>query len=174
MLQKYNRYKLLKIFLDSPTESFRWGELSKISEIAPLSVKNYLKEFEKDSLIKRYEKRSIKFYQANRDNENFKLFKKISILYELNVSGLVDFLWHELSPEAIVLYGSHAKGEAVEDSDIDIFIIGKEEKVDLSEYHIKLNKEIHLMIEEDKTKMSKEFKNNLINGIILKGYLKLF
>ena len=173
MLQKYNRYKLLKIFLDYPTESFRLRELSRMSKISPVSVINYLKEFEKEELIRKYEKRGIPFYVAERDNEKFILYKKISIIYEMNESGLVDFLWNTLSPEAVILYGSHAKGEAVEDSDLDIFIIGKEKKIQLDEFEEKLNKKIHLMFDNVKH-ISKELKNNLVNGIVLKGYFKVF
>ncbi len=173
MLKKYNKYILLKIFLDNPTESFRLRELSRLSQISPLSVMNYLKEFEKEDLIKRYQKRDIPFYTAVRDNERFILYKKISMIYELNESGMVDFLWEKLSPDAIILYGSYAKGESVEESDIDIFIIGKEKKLDIEEFEKKLNKKIHLMFEVDVKKIPKELKNNLINGIILKGYFKV-
>lgn len=105
--------------------------------------------------------------------KNSYFIKKISIIYELNESGLVDFLWDKLAPDAIILYGSHAKGEAIEESDIDMFIIGKEKKVDLKEFERKLGKKLHLMFQSDIKKISKELKNNLINGIILKGYLKI-
>lgn len=174
MLKKYNRYELLKIFLDSPTESFRLRELSRISKISPLSVMNYLKEFEKKDLIKRYKKRGIPFYTAIRDNEKFVLYKKISIIYELNESGLIAFLWEKLSPEAIILYGSYAKGEAIENSDLDFFVIGKEKDIKINEFEKKLNKKVHLMFEADVEKIPKELKNNLINGIVLKGYFKVF
>ncbi len=174
MLEKYNKYKLLKIFLDFPTDSFRLRELSRLSKISPPSVINYLKEFEKEELIKRYEKRGIPFYQANRENKRFILYKKISIIYELNIAGLVDELWEKISPDAIVLYGSYAKGESIETSDIDIFIIGKERKIDLRKFEEKFGKKIHLMFEQDTKKIPKELKNNLINGIVLKGFLKLF
>jgi len=173
MLQKYNRYKLLKIFLDHPTESFRLRELSRISKISPVSVMNYLKEFEEEELIRKYQKREIPFYVAERDNERFILYKKISVIYELNISGLVDFLWDNLSPDAIILYGGHAKGEATETSDIDIFVIGKEKKVNLDEFEKKLGKGIHLIFDNIKN-IPKELKNNLINGIVLKGYFKVF
>ncbi len=172
MLQKYNRYKLLKVFFDNPTESFRLRELSRISAISPVSVMNYLKEFENEGLIKKYEKRGIPFYISERDNEKFILYKKISIIYELNESGLVDFLWENVSPDAIILYGSHAKGEDTELSDIDIFIIGKEKKINLGEFEDKFGKEIHLMFDINKH-IPKELKNNLINGIVLKGYFKV-
>lgn len=173
MLKNYNKYKVLRVFFDYPTESLRLRELGRLSGISPLSVMNYLKEFEKEGLVRKYEKRGIPFYQAERDNSRFILFKKLSIIYELNESGLVDELWEKLSPESIILYGSHAKGESVENSDVDIFIVGKEKKLDISSFEKKLEKNIHLMFGQDIGKISKELKNNLINGVILKGYLKI-
>ena len=174
MLQNYNKYKLLKVFLDSPIESFRLRELARISKISPPSVIIYLKSFEKDGLIRKYEKRGIPFYQAARENERFILYKKISIIYELNEAGLVEFLWESLAPEAIILYGSYARGESTESSDIDLFILGKEGTIGVSRFEKKLGKSVHLMFGNDLRKISGELKNNLINGIVLKGYLKVF
>src|SRR3989338_2870687 len=174
MLNKYNRYKLLKIFLFNPTESFRLRELSRLSKISPPSVVNYLKEFEKQELIKSYVKRDIPFYKAEIDNEKFRQYKKLSILFELENSGFIDFLWDRLSPECIILYGSYAKGESTESSDIDLFIIGKEKNADLDIFEKKIGIKIHLMFEGNVNKIPKELKNNLINGIVLRGYLKLF
>jgi len=173
MLNKYNRYKLLKVFLDSSLDSFRLRELSRISKISPASVMNYLKEFEKSELIRKYEKRGIPYYQAERDNENFIFYKKMSILYELKNSGLIDYLWDNVHPEAIILYGSYSKGESVENSDLDIFIVGKEKKITLEKFENILNKKIHLIFNDNLKKIPKELKNNLINGIILKGYFKV-
>jgi len=172
MLEKYNRYKLLKIFLDNPTEDFRLRELSRLSKISPPSVMIYLKEFEEEKLIERFTKRRIPFYKADRDNEKFKHYKRLSILYELHKSGLIDYLWDKIAPEAIILYGSFAKGESIETSDVDIFIVGKYKEVDVNRYENKLGYQIHLMGDELKN-TSKEFRNNLANGIVLKGYLKL-
>lgn len=173
MLQNYNRYKLLKIFLDNPTENFRLRELSRISKISPVSVINYLKEFEKENLIKKFIKRGVPFYQAVRDNEKFKLYKIISIIYELNESGYVDDLWDKFSPEAIILYGSYAKGESIESSDIDLFVIAKNKQKFVEDFNEKLGKMVHIIFDNDIKKIPKELKNNLANGIVLKGYLKL-
>ncbi len=174
MLGKNNAYKVLKIFLDSPIENFRLREISRLSKISPPSVMNYLAEFEKRGLIKKNIKNKIPFYSAIRDNADFILYKKLSILFELNNSGLVDYLWNKLSPEAIVLYGSFAKGESIENSDIDIFILGKECLINLGEFEKKLNKGIHLLFKKSLRELSSELKNNILNGTILKGYLKVF
>jgi predicted nucleotidyltransferase len=174
MLEKNNKYKILKVFLFNPTESFRLRELSRITKISPLSVMNYLKELEKEGLIKSYIKRKIPFYTSDRDNENFREYKKIAIQYELYKSNLIEYLWQKLSPDAIILYGSYSKGESLEQSDIDLFIIGKEKKIDLIEYEKILGAEVHLMFEDNPKNIPSELKNNLINGIVLKGYFQVF
>jgi len=174
MLDKYNRYKLLKLFLDSPTQSFRLREIARLTKISPPSVMAYLKKFEKEGLIKKQIKSEIPFYTALRDNSNFILYKKISILYELNNSGIVDYLWDKLSPETIILYGSFSKGESIENSDVDLFILGKDKSLRLVDFEKKLNKKIHLMFKESVKEIPKQLKNNILNGIVLKGYIKVF
>ena len=174
MLEKYNKYQLLKVFFNNPTEKFRLRELGRIAKISPPSVINYLKELEKEKLIEKRIIRGVPYYNAILDKEGFRELKKVSIIYEIYNSGLAEYLWNKLSPEAIILYGSHAKGESTEYSDLDIFIIGKERKIDISEFENKLNKQIHLMFDSNVKNIPNELKNNLVNGIILKGYLKLF
>ena len=174
MLENYNKYKILKVFLFNPAEEFRLRELSRLSKISPPSVISYLKEFEKEGLIRAFRKREIPFYKGEIDNENFREYKKLSILFEINNSGLIDFLWNKTAPKAIILYGSYAKGESLEESDIDIFIIGDEKKINLEKFEEKIGKKIHIIFEKNPKKILKELKNNLVNGIILKGYLKLF
>lgn len=174
MLQNYNKYNLLRIFLDNPTESFRLRELSRMSKISPVSVINYLKGFEKETLIRKFTKRGIPFYQAVRDNEKFKLCKIISIIYELNNSGYIEYLWDKFSPQAIIIYGSYAKGESIENSDIDLFVVAKNKEKFVEEFNEKLGKKVHIVFDDDIKKIPKELKNNLINGIVLKGYLRLF
>lgn len=174
MLDKYNRYKLLKLFLDSPTESFRLREIARLTKISPPSVMGYLKEFEKDSLIKKQIKRDIPFYMAIRDNSNFMLYKKISILFELNNVGLIDYLWDKLSPEVIILYGSFSKGESIENSDVDLFILGKDKNLKLGDFEKKISKKIHLLFKRSVKEIPNELKNNILNGIILRGYITVF
>ena len=174
MLENYNKYNLLKIFFDNPNESFRLRELSRLSKISPPSVITYLKEFEKQNLIEKYEKRDIPFYKAQRENKEFKLFKKISIIYELDTSGLTDYLYDKITPDSIILFGSASLGEDIEKSDIDIFIQAENKKLDLKNYEKKLNKKINLFFESKFSRLNNELKNNIINGIILRGYLKVF
>src|SRR3989344_325079 len=105
----------------------------------------YLREFENNGLIKKQVKRKIPFYSGERDSSKFISYKKLSIVFELNNAGLVDYLWENLSPRVIILYGSFAKGESIESSDIDIFVLCKETSIKLDNFEKKLNRKIHLI-----------------------------
>jgi len=174
MLGKYNRYKLLKIFLFNPGDSFRLRELSRLSEISPPSVVSYIKEFKEEGLIKSYEKRGIPYYASDLNSDDLRFYKKIAILFELHESGVVEYLWEKLAPKSIILYGSYAKGEFTENSDVDLFVIGKKKEVDCKKFEEKLGKRLHLMFEENIKNIQINLRNNICNGVVLKGYLKVF
>jgi len=179
MLQKNNRDKILKIFFDNPIPKgigFQLREISRISKIAPPSVKKYLKELDENKLIiqKKHRTQNYPIYYANQDYEYFRFLKKINTLKEIKESSLLDYLNDNLMPNLIILFGSASKGEDLEDSDIDLFIECNDKKLDLSKFETKLYRKINLFLSKDFNKLSKELKNNLINGIILKGYLKVY
>lgn len=170
MFKEYSRYRVLKVFLDHPLKEFGLREIGRKSNLSPPSVKNYLKEFLSKELIIQTERG----YKAERENEDYIFYKKLSIINELHHSGLIEYLWQKLAPEAIILYGSHVKGESTEDSDVDLYIFGKRKEIPLEKFEKKISKEIHLMFSSDIKSIPKELKNNLVNGITLKGYWKTF
>lgn len=171
MLKNYNKYNVLKVFLYNPTESFRLRELSRLVGIAPMSVGNYLAELFEEGLIKTYEKGEIRFYTSQRDSKKFSRYQKLSIQYELYESGIIDEIWDKLNPQTIILYGSYVKGEAIENSDIDLFIMCKEKQIDIEKYEKRLGKKIHLLFKIS-DKLPSELKNNLVNGIVMAGYFR--
>ena len=179
MLQKDNRYKILRLFFEDPSPKgigFQLREISRKVAIAPTSVKKYLNELEKEGLIINTKHRIYGYpvYYANRDSENFRFLKRMDTILKIKESGLLDYLAETCMPDAIILFGSASQGEDLKESDIDLFIMSKEEKIDLDKFEKKLNKKINLFFSEDFNKLSKELRNNLINGVILKGYLKVF
>jgi len=179
MLQKYNKYKVLKIFFEDPKPEgigFQLREISRKIKLAPVSVKNYLEELEKEGMIKKSKHRIHKFpvYYANRENEKFLFYKKIDNIITLEESGLIDYLDDECTPDTIILFGSAARGEDLKNSDIDLFLQCEERDLNLKTFEKKINRKINPFFSENFNKLSKELKNNILNGIILKGYLKIF
>lgn len=172
MLQNDNRYKILDLFFKFPRKDFQLREISRLTKIALPSTKNYLEGLSKNQLILENRETLYKSYNANIENKEFRLYKKVSTLIKLE--DLISEIEDKINPDVIILYGSASKGEDLEDSDIDLFVIGKEKAININIFEKKLNRKINIIFENSLKNVSKEFLNNLINGIILSGYLKVF
>ena len=178
MFNDYNKLKVLRVFFDNPLPEgggFQLRELSRKIKLAPKSVKIYLKELEKEGLItvKKHRAHGYPLYYANRDSEDFLFCKKINTLLLIKESGLIEYLNDACIPDVIILFGSAAKGEDTTASDLDLFIQCKEKKFELEKYEKFINRNINIFFDEDVNKLSKELRSNIINGVILSGYIDL-
>ena len=144
--------------------------------MAHTSVKKNLSQLIKYGLIKEevQKKGGRKFpvYKAKHESPIFRRYKLIFNLTSLFESGLVDFLEKKLTPNSIVVFGSYRRGEDVEESDIDLFIETIEDQLDLSLFEKKLKRKIQLHFKKDFTLYPRELKNNIINGIVIHGFLE--
>jgi DNA-binding transcriptional ArsR family regulator len=174
MIKKYSRYMILQEFFDSPRKDFQMREISRRTKIAQPSVMNHLKALAAEGLIVREKKGIYPSFRAERDSEMFRLYKKMNLVLRIKTGGLLDFIYDSCVPDCIILFGSSSKGEDIEESDIDLFIASKEKKLNLGKYERVLNRKITPFFEEKFSRLSSELKNNILNGIILNGYLKVF
>jgi len=174
MLQNYSRYRLLQEFFYSPRKDFHMRELSRRIKLAQISVINHLNYLVKQNLVIKEKKSIYPSYRANQENELFILLKKQNLMLRIKSSGLAKFLEDNLRPNCIILFGSASQGMDNEKSDIDLFIQAKESKLNLSKYSKLLNRNINLFFEPNLKNLNKELLNNIINGEILSGYLKVF
>ncbi len=173
MEQKCSLLKVFSIFVEEPLKIHYIKEISRKINLAPTSVKKHLSYLLKQNLI--FKKKGERFYGfvANRDNKDFLFYKKIFNILKLKESGFLDFLVNSLHPQAIVLYGSYFRGEDIETSDIDILIISKvKKKLALEKFEKILKRGIHLIIISSLKKLTPELKTEVINGLVLYGYLR--
>lgn len=57
---------------------------------------------------------------------------------------------------------------------MDLLVIAREKKVELEGFEHKVRRRISLYFEEKMSKIPKELLNNIVNGIVVYGYLELF
>jgi len=170
ILSDYSLFRVLDVFFQNPHKNYQLREISRIIKLDHKSVLIYLKQLVKLGLVKEDTSTLYKSYVAD-INEHFARLKRTFNLMKIYESGLIDLLEEKTLPKSIVLYGSYAKGTDDINSDIDIFVEASEKSVDVSEFEKMLDRKIHLLFEG---KMSNELKNNLANGIVLAGKLRLF
>lgn len=174
MLQKDNRQRVLELFFKHPTSEFQLRQVSRLAKLAPPSTKNYLQELEQEGLIVKSKKGTYPVYLAVRESDLFKNLKKWNLAIELTTEGLVNHIVSTCAPDAIVLFGSASLGEDVETSDIDIAIIAQECALDFKKYEKILGRKISPLFVSNFNELRSELKNNILNGVILQGYVKVF
>lgn len=166
--------KIMKFFFNLPSQRFHIRELSRLTKIPVSTVSRIIKEILKKDLLLIKRKTPILELEANLNSKEFINNKKDFNLFQMRKTGFINFLISKYNePEAIILFGSYSKGEDNEKSDIDILVItNKKINPNLEKYEKLLKRKIHL-IEMSIKEIKSELLNNIINGVILHGYIKL-
>ncbi|MEK6858133.1 MAG: nucleotidyltransferase domain-containing protein, partial [Nanoarchaeota archaeon] len=157
-----------------PMKQFGVRELGRLVKMNTKTIMKYLKDLVKRKIIVRVKKpHSFVVYEANRLSKTYKLIKSTLLINKIAETGLIDFLEKELSTKAIVLFGSVQKGIYTKDSDIDLFVLGKEKEINLNSFEKKIKHKVQLIFSEDLQKLSDGLKNNIINGYTISGGLEI-
>ncbi len=174
-----NEKKVLTIILDRPTALFSAREIARLIKITHPTVSSALKKLKKQNLVIPISQKNksrignTTLWQANIESEDFKNTKRVENLKSLYNSGLINAITKSTSPNTIILFGSYSRGEDTEDSDIDLFIQSKERPINLKRFERKMNRKINLTFSSKTETLRKEFLTNLINGIVMYGYLEV-
>jgi predicted nucleotidyltransferase len=128
-----NKFRIINLFRSNYLSHFHVREIAKLTKKNHVTLLPHLKSLEKDKILTSKIAGKNKVYSLNFNNiitknyltiseslktttffENFFLIKKITqAIFDLNIQG------------TLILFGSYAKETFNEDSDIDIFYLGK-------------------------------------------------
>ena len=176
MKRKGIKQKIKEYFFINPTAKIRVRELERTINFPLPSVIRYCRELEKEGTLTTEKTGNVVFYTASRTSEKYIIEKKLYNIKHIYESGILDYLKQELSNPPIILFGSFAKGEDVEESDIDLYIETPSNKeINLNKFEKIMKRKIQIFIFKDIKKVpNNHLANNIINGITLNNYLEAF
>lgn len=168
---------LLDYFLLNKKESRYVNELARLLKLDPGNTFKKLREFEVEGILLSEFKGKQNYYSLNL---KYPLLKEYEKLYESKF-GLVKALEEKLGKlhglEEAFIFGSFAKGNFSDDSDIDLLVIGKHDFKELakiiSNLELRFSREINVVdfekVEFLKRKKSGDnFIKNIISGKTIK------
>ncbi len=159
------------VFFRQPTKEFTIADLKRETKLTYPGLKPHLDALAAQHLItwtsQKKETREYKTYRANKDHAEYRYWKRINNV--LSLKPLVDYLKETCKPDFIVLFGSYARGEDDEHSDIDLFIQTKKQTFDLRQFEKLLGKEIQYFTEPDIGNFPDSLQQNLRSGVTLHG-----
>ena len=176
MNRKDIKKTIKEYFFVNPSAKLRVREIERALRIPLPSVIRYCKEFERETILTTIKTGSVTFYTADRSSEKFLLEKRLYNIKKIYESGLIEYFRQELSNPSIVLFGSFAKGEDTEESDIDLYIeTSSKKKVDLEKFEKLLERKIQSFRYKNLNEVpNPHLANNIINGITLNNYIEVF
>ncbi|MFT4313374.1 MAG: nucleotidyltransferase domain-containing protein [Candidatus Woesearchaeota archaeon] len=141
----------------------------------PSTVKKFVLELENEGVLNltKDDKLLISFADTKKAMLTKTYFLQMQLLQTTLLTDLNDILFEP----TIILFGSCAKGEMTKESDIDICVICDEPKeFSVTKYEEFLGREIHLFTytKTDFRKLPKELRNNVLNGIVLQGFIEAY
>jgi predicted transcriptional regulator len=156
--------------------TFNANQLAKRIGVSQTAIAKALPSLVKEGLLKQEQDKESGRYsiELNRDNPQVIVLKRAENLKMLYESGLPNYLFETLPGTTIILFGSFSRGDDTAASDIDIAIVGtNEKKLGLSSFEKKLGREIVCNFYGSLTEIHKNLRNNLLNGIVLSGSIEL-
>ncbi|MBT4577318.1 hypothetical protein HOM13_02875 [Candidatus Woesearchaeota archaeon] len=163
----------LKPFFEDCHRRFSVREYARTINVSPPTASKILSNLSKENLLHKQQDRQYLLFWAN----NSSLFKNLAQIYwkqRFEKIGILKYFNEKLINPTIILFGSLAKGENTQDSDVDFAIISSKKQINLNIFEKKLKRKIQALSFKDLEHIkNKELRNNIVNGYKLEGRIKL-
>ncbi len=145
-------------------------EYAKLRKISPPTASTRLKKYHKEGLLRQEEERKYLLFSANPLNKTFIELSRAYHREYFERIGLTNALQKELINPLIIIFGSFAKAEINENSDVDIAIFSpSRKKPDLSDFEKKLGRTMQVFVFKNKKQVNEDLLNSILNGFIISG-----
>lgn len=165
--------KIIELFFNESSRHWHFKEIIIDAKISEDRANYWLKQFLKEKLVKHIKPiGKMPYFIANFEHPNYKNRKKIFALNKLYKSGFLSHLCTLKNAKAIIIFGSFSRSDWNKKSDIDLFIYGNPDGLNIGRYELVLHRDIQLFTSKDVRelkKMGNGLVRNIIRGNIIKG-----
>lgn len=172
LISSKTKRSILKKFWAGTDDKYYVRQLSAALNISVGTVYRELIKFEKSGILNSEYVGNLRFFSVNKKNPLFKELKQMIFKTEGVKGRLEEELNSLIGIKTAFIYGSFAKQEERNDSDIDLFLLGKIDEDDLvkkisgleSEFGREINYTIYTPEELSRVKNKNSFLKEVLNG----------
>lgn len=123
LITSKTRVKILKLLMFNQEKDYHLREISRLVSTSPIYAAKELDNLTKVNLVKKSKKANLNIYSINKECIFLSEFKQIF----LKTDYFEELIKKEINNKAkyCFIYGSFARGEETESSDIDIFLVSE-------------------------------------------------
>lgn len=167
-----------ELFFNYSTKHWHFEDIVKEAGLSRAQTNSWLKRLTKEKLIKKVKfKKKMSYYISNYDKDKFKIQKRLSALKQFEKTGFLEHLSSLKKAKTVIIFGSFARSDWHNESDIDLFIYGKADDFEKGYFERKLKREIQVFQYEDKKSLKRlepAVISNIIAGLHIKEGIKPF
>jgi predicted nucleotidyltransferase len=172
-IMKSKENKLLWLFFENPAKEWHFEEIVKTAKIARSKADAWLKKFINEGLVRKIkEKGKMPYYNCDPNSPAYQNKKRIFAMNYLYETNFLNHLVSLKKAKTVIVFGSFTRWDWYAHSDIDLFVYGDSEGLNLPRYQSKLHREIQLFEcknKEEVGKLGEGLIANIIKGDIIKG-----
>ena len=168
--------EILRLLFVKAGVSLNQRQIAIALGVSQPAVTKALPNLEKENfiLIKKDKETKRWAIKLNMDNHKVMQLKRVDNIKQVYESRFADFLEKEFAGATIILFGSYSRGDDTLNSDIDVAVIGRKNKlINLEQFEKMLEREIRINFYDSFKDIHKNLKENLLNGIVLSGGIEL-
>ena len=163
------RDAVVGLFFNEPTKHWPFKEILKKAGISRPQAAQWLKRLASEKLLLKIKKKGrMPYYIANNTSPVFQMKKRVFALEMLEQSGFLAHLASLPGANAVYMFGSMSRWDWYTQSDVDIFIYGNDDALDIGRYETALKREIQVFVCHNPQEL-KGFNQGLLHSI-MKGY----
>jgi hypothetical protein len=170
MLLDSTAWRVATAFFRAPTKEFTMADLKRETKLTYPGLKPHLDMLAKQKIVywtqHQKTKRPYKLYKANREASEYKYWKRLHNI--LSLKSVVEHL-QKIAPDVVILFGSYARGEDGEESDIDLYVQTVQQDLKLHPFELELGKPINCIIQPYLGNLPNSLQQNLRSGVVLLG-----
>lgn len=168
-------WRVLGLFFREPLRKFKFKDVVKLSGLHKDNANNWLQGLMQNGLVKRVKPRSKHpYYVADTGSPEYRNSKRLYALEKLKESGLLNDLLIDDNTKTAIIFGSFNRSDWHKDSDIDLFILGRDFHLSLRKYEKFLEHEFqlfHYSRKQNVRNINKHLLKNILRGFYVKGDL---
>ena len=153
----------LELFFEDVYREISVREYAREMKISPPTASKLLNELKAEELLVSTDKGVYRYFRAHRDGYVFRELAKLYWYSILHV--LTEKIREEIAFRRIVLFGSLAKAENTNESDVDLFLDADERKIDVKHLQKVLGRDVQLHFAQ--SLRNEHLKKNINKGIVL-------
>jgi len=172
LISSKTRQIILKEFVESPDTEYYTRQLASLHRISVGALHRELTSLASAGILKTRKIGNIKLFALNKENPIYEDIKNLIHKTEGVIKFIKDSIPHVKGVKVAFIYGSFAKGDERQDSDVDMFLIGNTIDEDelvhaISKIEKMLFKEInYTRYTESEYKKEKKKKNSFILEVV--------